>query len=279
MKTNVICKKFNSTGELSKYLEGQQVTNTFNSVADEGSYSTSSYYASWALTNTYMEADNLLLYGDRELQKKIEDAGVKETRTKLEHYANRRKVFSSVVGFAANVPAYLSGTPNSMINVRQVRTKQKVLTFMYNTSVRGSVSAERIVRATAQLVSAVLLIESSGVRVNVYAGEAFKENGEPYVCWLCRVKDSGQKLDTLKMSYPLAHPSMLRRHWFRLLETTEGVPERYASGYGKVIDSEQEAQRVLKAANINNIHRVLCFSDIEGHTAEEIAKMLVEGAK
>ena len=279
MKTNVICKKFNSTGELSKYLEGQQVTNTFKSVADGGSYSTSSSYARWALTDSYDEADNLLLYGDRELQKKIEDAGVKEMRTKLEHYANRRKVFSSVVGFAANVPAYLSGTPNSMINVRQVRTKQKVLTFMYNTSVSASVSAERIVRATAQLVSAVLLVEASGVRVNVYAGEAFKERGEPSVCWLCRVKDSGQKLDTLKMSYPLAHPSMLRRHWFRLLETTEGVPERYTDGYGRVIDTEAEAQRVLKAANINNIQRVLCFSDIEDHTAEEIEKMLVEGAK
>ena len=53
MKTNVICKKFNSTGELSKYLKGKQVTNTFKSVADEGSYSTASSYARWSLTNTY----------------------------------------------------------------------------------------------------------------------------------------------------------------------------------------------------------------------------------
>lgn len=279
MKTKVICKKFNSTGELSKYLSDKKVTDTFKYAAESGSYSTENSYKKWALTSTYDEADNLLLYGDKELQKKIEEAGVKDMRTKLEHYANRRKVFSSVVGFAANVPAYLSGTPNSMINVRQVRTKQKVLTFMYNTSVRASTSAERIVRATAQLVSAVLLVEASGVRVNVYAGEAFKEDGAPSVCWLCRVKDSGQKLDTLKMSYPLAHPSMLRRHWFRLLETTEGVPASYTCGYGRVIDSEQEAMRVLKAANINNIQRVLCFSDIEGCTAEEIAKMLVEGAK
>ena len=276
---NLLVKKFNSTGELSKYLEGQQVTKIFKSVADGGSYSTSSFYSRWALTNTYEEADRLLLYGDRELQKKIEDAGVKEMRTKLEHYANRRKVFSSVVGFAANVPAYLSGTPNSMINVRQVRTKQKVLTFMYNTSVSASVSAERIVRATAQLVSAVLLVEASGVRVNVYAGEAFKEDGEPSVCWLCRVKDSGQKLDTLKMAYPLAHPSMLRRHWFRLLETTEGISEKYTCGYGVPVDEEERAQKILHEANIHNMQRVLCFSDIEGRTAEEIAKMLVEGAK
>ena len=83
-------------------------------------------------------------------------------------------------------------------------------------------------------------------------------------------------IDTLKMSYPLAHPSMLRRQWFRLLETTPGVPSAFVCGYGRVVNDEAEAQKALRAAGIANIDRVLSYDNICNKTAEEIAKELTE---
>lgn len=275
---NIITRKFQSIGELSKQLAQATVQPAFKNAVESGSYSTDKSYARWSLTDSYEQADNLLLFGDRELQAKIEDAGVSKTRIQLRQMQNRRQIYSSVVGFAPNVPNYIAGTPNSMINVRQVRVKQPVLNFMYNTTVSCSVSAEDIVRATAQLISAIMKIEASGIRMNIYAGEIFYEDAHA-CCFMARIKDSGQAMDTLKMSYPLAHPSMLRRQWFRLLETTPGVPDQYVSGYGTVIKTEREALDVLKQAKIQHINRCLCYSEIAGRTADEIAEMITGGAK
>ena len=278
---NVIFKKFSGTGELSRFLADAVVQPSFaNKAQSHGSFTADNdEYTRWAKTNTYEEADNLLLYGCKELQKKIEKAGVSKLRLSLNSYTTKRRIVSSVVGFAANVPAYLAGTPNSMINVRQHKEKQRVLSFMYNTSVSASVSAERIIEAAAKVVSAIMIIEAGGVRVNVWAGEAFSDAGQPDCLWLCKIKEAGQRMDTLKMSYPLAHPSMLRRQWFRLLETTEGVPSSYVNGYGSVIDNEKRCMQTLKNAGVNNIQRALCFSEVVNRTPEEIAKMLVEGLK
>lgn len=277
----VIFKKFQGTGELSRHLSTAIIQEAFKNKAEEhGSYTeNSSEYTRWAHTKTYDEADNLLLYGCKELQKKIEKNGVAQMRLKLNSYQNRRRIVSSIVGFAANVPAYLAGTPNSMINIRTHKVRQKVLSFMYNTSVSASVSAERIIEAAAKVVSAIMIIEAGGIRVNAWAGEAFSCSGQPDCLWLCKIKEAGQRMDTLKMAYPLAHPSMLRRQWFRLLETTEGVPSSYVFGYGSVIDNEKRCMETLKNAGVNNIQRALCFSEVEYKTPEEIATMLMESAK
>lgn len=77
-----------------------------------------------AKTKTYDEADNLLLYGDKKTAKAIEQNGVADVRANISREMQRRQVFSSVVGFAPNVPAYLAGAPNSMINQR-ITTQRK----------------------------------------------------------------------------------------------------------------------------------------------------------
>lgn len=278
MFRKIITRKFASVGELSSSLSKAIVQPAFVDDAKSGSYDDSRRYARWSQTESYEQADNLLLYGDKSLQKKIEEAGVYETRLKLRNLQSRRQLYSSVVGFAPNVPNYIAGTPNSMINCREVRVKQPVITFMYNTTVGGGVSAEEIIKATAQLISALLIIEANGIRMNVYAGEIFYEDKDA-CCFMLRVKDSGQPLNVLKMAYPLAHPSMLRRQWFRLLETTPNVPDSFTGGYGRTIRTEAEALSVLKQSGVTNIQRCLCYYEIEGKTADEIAKMITGAAK
>lgn len=269
----VIFKEFSGTGELSRHLEGaitQEYFKKYESALEESKYRTE-----FTGTESFKQANDYLNFGCIDLQKRIEAAGVATMRARLNSFQNRRQVFSTVVGFAPNVPAYLAGTPNSMINVRQVRVRQRVLNFMYNTSVSWTVSAESIVKAAANVVSAIMIIEAGGVRVNVWAGEALKNDKSPDCLWLCKIKDSNQRMDTLKMAYPIAHPSMLRRHWFRLLETTENVPKSYVDGYGTIINEEARTMETLKKAGVNNIQRVLSFRDVDGKTPQEIANMLL----
>lgn len=275
---SIIFSKYNTVGEFAKHLENAKYQKAFEKRVQQGGSQGSEF--SFYGTKDYEEADRLLLFGDKNLQKKIEEAGVYTTRMKLKYQANKKQVYSSVVGFAPNVPAYIAGAPNSMINQRQVKTRQRVVTVMYNTSVSCCVSADEIIKATAQMISGIMLLEANGIRVNVYVGEITKctEDNQKFV-WLMRIKDSGQKIDTLKMSYPLAHPSMLRRHAFKLLETTPDVSSGFVSNYGMPINSEKESLDILKAAGVNNIQRVLSFGTICGKSAEDIAKMITGEAK
>lgn len=273
---NLICLKFNSVGEMSQHLSDAKVQPYF---AEAERFKSGSFEegSSFSKTKSFDEANDLLLYGDKELAKKIEDAGVGNVRLKLKSQTNRRQVYSSVVGFAPNVPNFIAGTPNSMINIRQVKTKQRVITVAYNTSVSCFVTPDEIVRAAAKFVSAVMLIEASGVRVNVFSVEVFRDRKNRHrCCFMTRIKDSGQKIDTLRMSYPIAHPSMLRRHWFRLLETTPGIPESYVRGYGRPIKEEKECMKVMNDAGIHNINRCLSYYDVESLSVEQIVNKLTE---
>lgn len=275
---SIIFRKYNTVGEFAKHLENADFQKAFAKRVQYGGSQGSRF--SFYGTKDYKEADRLLLFGDKDLQKKIEEAGVYTTRMRLKYQANKKQVYSSVVGFAPNVPAYIAGAPNSMINQRQIKARQRVVTIMYNTSVSCCVSADEIIKATAQMISAVMLLEANGLRVNVYVGEVTKcTEDEQKFGWLLRIKDSGQKIDTLKMSYPLAHPSMLRRHAFKLLETTPDVSSGFVNNYGMPINSEKESMDILEAAGVNNIQRVLSFGTICGKNAEDIAKMITGEAK
>ena len=172
-----------------------------------------------------------MLYGDKKLRKKIEDAGVYTTRLKVQKTVARRSIYTSVVGCAPHVPNYVAGVPVAMINEKKVKVKQKIVTVFYNMAVSGGTSARDIIEACAQLISACMIIEASGVRVNIYAGSVSEDEGQR-VGFAIKIKDSGQPFDTLKMCYPLAHPSMNRRHKFRFLEVTKGVKRGWSDGYG-----------------------------------------------
>lgn len=275
-----IFKKYNTVGEFANTLQRSKIQKAFENRTKDGG-SDGKNYGDFYGTDSFNDANNLLLFGDKDLQKRIEAAGVAKMREKIKYEWMRKQLYTSVVGFAPNVPAYIAGTPNSMINQRVIKTRQRVITIMYNSSVSGYVSAESIIKATAEMLSAVMLIEAGGVRVNLFVGALTKcRNTAQNFGWILRIKDSGQKLDTLKMAYPMAHPSMLRRHGFRALETAEGVVNEYAeNGYGYPVNEEKESMAFLKKCNINNVQRVLCYSSIIDKTAEQIVKMITEEVK
>lgn len=270
-----IYKKFNSLGEFSNYLNNGKVQPVFVNHEQSSTESTSRTRA--CQTTTYQEADNLLLYGDKKLQKKIEEAGVCTTRLKLKSMQSKRQIYSAVCGVAPNVPNAIAGIPTSMINVREIRQKQKVLNICYSCSCSGGVSAQTIIETAAQFISACMLIEASGIRTNIYLSE-ISQDGQTTAAFLVRIKSASQPFDVLKMCYPLAHPSMLRRHFFKAMEVTEGVPDSFVDSYGWAVENKDTMQKAL-GQDAKQMNYICGFYDCEGRTAEDIAKKIVGGDK
>lgn len=251
-----IFKKFGSIKEFYSYLDAGRTQSGF--------YESSKYGdKEFTLTNSYEEATNLLLYGDKELQDKIESMGVSKLRANMARYTMKRTQFASVVGFAPHVPNYIAGVPTSMIDSRNKHVKQTVVTVFYNCAVWHGVEATEIYNAVAKLCCALIKLEASGIRVNLYTGTLGTKESQ-YGAFAVKIKASGQPFDTLKMCYPLAHPSFNRRHKFRFIEVTEGFKKAWAYGYGSAVIDDNKTKEYLKS---NGLDVDACFN------YESISKM------
>lgn len=269
MKTKEIFKRYDSLKAFNEYLNAGTTQPAFS----DKSHTNGEQFTG---TNSYEDAERKMMQGDSELQKKIEEAGVAQTRIKVQNRVQRRQTYSSVVGAVPNVPAYISGAPNNMIANRMVKTKKKVLNIGYSMTVSGDVDKNDIIKASAKIVSAILNIEASGVRVNLYTLFCSKKKSHTIGLSL-KVKDSSRKIDTLRMAYPLAHSSFLRRQCFRWEEVTENVPDCYACGYGHVPESKEQAEFFKR--NGLKFDKVLMFENIQYASVGDIIKMMTEAAK
>nr|DAQ19288.1 MAG TPA: hypothetical protein [Caudoviricetes sp.] len=269
MKTKEIFKRYESLKTFNDYLNNGKTQPAFS----EHSRTNGERFTG---TTSYEEAEQKMMRGDSDLQKKIEDAGVSQARINVQKQVQRRQSYSSVVGAIPNVPAYISGAPNSMIAQRTIKTKKKVLNIGYSMTVLADVDKNDIIKASAKVVSAILNIEASGVRVNLYTLFCTKKQSHTIGLSL-KVKDASRKIDTLRMSYPMAHSSFLRRQCFRWEEVTENVPDCYAGSYGYVPESKEQAEFFKR--NGMKFDKVLTFGDIVNMSTVEITKMITGATK
>ena len=269
MKTKEIFKRYESLKAFNDYLNNGTMQPAFS----DHSHTNDERFTG---TASYGEAEQRMMQGDSELQKKIEAAGVAQTRIKVQKQVQRRQTYSSVVGAVPNVPAYISGAPNSMVAQRLVKTKKKVLTIGYSMMAHGGVDKEDIIKASARIVSAILNIEATGVRVNLFTLFCAKKNNNTIGLSL-KIKDASRKIDTLRMSYPLAHSSFLRRQCFRWEEVTENVPECYADGYGHVPEPSEQAE--FFKHNGMRFDNVLAFDNVRYMSTDDVIKTITGAAK
>lgn len=265
---NNVYKRFESVGEFSAYLAKGTTKPEFEGY--NSATEISNYRTNFTGTESFEQADNLLLYGDRDLAEKLERAGVRQMRLKLQRQKPKRVIRASVVGFAPHVPNFIAGIPTAMLDVKEKRAPQKVVTIYYNCSVRWKIDSEDIIKATANLMAAAMQIEANGTRVNMYVNCICEAEGQ-YLCATVKVKEAGQHFDTLKMTYPLVHTSMHRRHMFRLMEVQPGLSSRFARGYGNNPGNTPKLAQVAKDGG-EHFDRLFSYDDIKGLTPEEIIK-------
>lgn len=264
-----IVKKFNSVTDYMRYLDNGEVQKGFRDAGKEGS-------AGWTGTKDYETSMKLLAYGDKEMLDKVNQAGVSDARAKVAVMQKRKTFCASVVGAIPHIPNFVAGTPNSMIAVREVKTKKRVINLFYNAAFDSSVGTDAIINVAANVMSAIILIEASGVHVNLYAG-CISRKDRQLVSAIVKLKDSGQRLDVLKLCYPMINPSWTRRQFIRYIDITPNVKEGFAVGHGSPETSKDDKFKVLSDAKIQAT--ILNYYDLVGKSTDDIIKYVKEQNK
>ena len=231
-KNTSYIREFDSLNEFESYITNTPLNDTFRwqkLSSTNGSYS-------FTQTQSYEEATKLLKDGWSSMAQDItKKLNVIKNQVVNEHV---QKILYDVVGFQASVPRYLQGIPTSMVNKKLVPVKQKVITLDKDISYNASIKTEQIIEASVQTLQLIKKIEAQGIRVNlnliwgVAAGDT-KEVAK------VRLKSANERLNISKLSFPLVHPSMLRRLCFRYLEVAPTVTKSYTWGYGAPLDGSQ----------------------------------------
>ena len=264
---NVI-KKFNSINDFCKYLQ-KETAKTWLAEESHGDRD-----ADWYGTKDYETADRLLKYGDLESYEAMKAGGLCTAANVGTRQT--RQLYSAVVGAMPNVAAFVAGAPNSMIAQRKVNQKIKVINVCYEISYSSLVSQKTITKIGNSVINEVKAIEAAGQRCNLYLSITAQIK-DTNVCAMIKVKDAGQTFDLKKLAYPMVNLSMLRRHGFRFIEVTEGIP--FSSNYGSPVTDTSKLKDIFsETVNAKNMI-VVNGQNIAYHKVKPIEEQVKEAMK
>lgn len=194
-------------------------------------------------TVDYLQATNMLAHGWDAAAKKMASK-VKMTNS-ISVTARSSKPTYGVVGSQASVPRYLQGIPTNMVSRQTIMTKQKVVTITKGISYNHWWTKNQILEECIKALQIIQSMENGGqrVRLNVMvACDCYENEKYTHICKVC-VKQPDERLNISKMSFALAHPSMLRRFFMKWVETDPLAEHDLGEGYGipSDIDTKKKA--------------------------------------
>ena len=167
--------EFSSLGEFYNYI----CETPFNEAFRWEKHSSVEGSKDFTGTNSFEEAVELFKNGwndmAKQLVKKI-NANKIDTDVK-----NVTKNVLDVCGYQAIVPLYLQGVPNSMLNKKIVKVKQKVITINKSIDYSWTVSTEKIIEESIKAMQIIKKIEAQGIRCNLNVVFGSKRDNEFYL--------------------------------------------------------------------------------------------------
>lgn len=266
-------KTYNINGE--KFQSADDFFNTNRSrevVRNDWEDSEANDY-SFTKVHSYGEAKNLLFNGYKEaLDEYVKVLNIEGNQKKKITFKN------DIVGFQPNVPNYLMGIPKSMINSHTSYVKTPVLDIYYDPRFSGSTNKEQFIKAGKKILTAIMTLEKMNYKINLYYSN-FKcrdDSSNINVCSI-KLKDSNRPLNINRITFPMAHPAILRVFSF---EWMSKVPNgTYYHGYGqgffKAIP-EKNRRGILDACFGTN-SRYLIAENIVDMDIEEIMEVIKNG--
>ena len=222
---------FESIDELVRYLKAAplnaKVFGSHPSSMKEGS--------SWNGTSSLDEAFKFLTDGWEEgYRQLLEQLKFKDLAPKV---INRKFVErTDVIGYTPCVPRAIQGLPDSMFWGQVTPIKSKVIDIFVNVTCSASVEPDEILRRGMLVLNFINSVEKKGYRTNLYVMESAKCDGET-TFHAVKIKKSTEPLSLKRIAFPIANPAMLRRIWFRTLESHTDCESGWAGGYGRVDDN------------------------------------------
>jgi hypothetical protein len=231
-KTEVI--EYDSLYEFYKYLIHTPFNDAFR--WEKHSSVDGSYY--FTKTEDFNEAVELFKNGWSDMATQLVQK-LKVIENKVEPTMKPRNVLG-VAGYQVIVPLYLQGVPNNMVTKKMVPVKQKVVTLNKSIDYSGSVDADRIIEESIKAMQIIKKLEAQGYRcnLNLVLGTTAGSPTKQFIIKV-RLKSANEKLNVSKLAFPLVHPSMLRRLFFRFIEVYPHITEDFVSGYGRPATSSE----------------------------------------
>lgn len=221
----MITKIFDSLWDLSQYIKSAPRTKHNEEFCIKDSESESASDTKFTGTASLDAADELLLKGY--------DAGVDALQNATKKVSRNYKVVTTikndVCGFMPNVGAYLTGEPRNMMNIttRRVKAQSKVINLIICITVLGGVAPKTIHEVNGMILRNIIELERGGYNINLYVADLTKYKSKESTIIMVKLKSSNERLNLLKVSYPLVHPSFLRRHIFAVQERLSDIEGTY----------------------------------------------------
>lgn len=224
-------REFSSIGELLEFLTNTPSNGKYPGDSNDKDKSAERF----TMTKTFDEAFSLLLKGWTHASEKMTNA--LKTRPQPAPIKRQRSVYS-VAGHTASVPRYLQGIPTNMVSSVPDRRKQPVVVINHSICYASRWKAEDIMEEGIKALQVVQAIEASNrnVKLNIIC---ISKDDEYKRGFKVTIKQPGERLNISKMAFPLAHPSMLRRMFFRYMEVEPDMPRQFFA-YGHPCNSECE---------------------------------------
>jgi len=228
---NIYTTQFDSISEMVKHCDTAAVNEKIFTECESITGN-----KSFTMTNNFNEARQLLQQGWTEGSTKLNKT-LKLANATIQTKEVKRTIYD-VVGFQASVPRYLQGIPTSMVNTKTVKKNAKIINLYKSICYSQGVSAQRIVDDSVKFLQIVQAIEKKGIRVNVYAVfHAEKQKEQMFITM--KIKAANERLNISKMSFPLMHPSFLRRFIFRAMECEMRIKNDWSKGYGRPSSNDE----------------------------------------
>lgn len=242
---------FNSITEIVQFNRETERTQFYKNYHRSDELGRSRY--DFTKTNSYEEAENLLLHGWDEMAEKLTKK-INDIKCKNEY---KNKTVYGVQGYQACVPRYLQGMPDSMVSSKRTVTKQKILNIVKDFGYSGATSAQTIENESIKVLKTVSDLESRGYRVNLSITFVSKHHGK-YISMIFKIKNASQRMNIKQMAFPLVHPSMFRRIVFGVIERLEET-KNFGRGYG-ICTTYDETKHLFKGSYF--IPRIVCEEEI-----------------
>lgn len=218
--------EFDSLQDFKNYITNTPVNNAFKGERLSSNKS-DSYFSK---TSSFDEAINLFTDGWTSMSTEINNKLSVGHGAMINERAMQRVL--SVQGFQPVVPLYLSGVPQNMVSTRFKPMKKKVIIIDKDVCYSAAVTSDEIVKESVKALAVVKKLESQNYRVNLNIVFCPESYGKSF-CFKIKIKSSNERLNVGKMSFPLVHPSMLRRLLFRLEEVHPTITRNFVGRYGR----------------------------------------------
>lgn len=228
--------EFDSLYDFKNYIMSTPNNRAFGSRGT--SDDTSSDMIKFTKTKSFDEAMNLFTNGWTSMSREL----VNKLNTNNAPMVNERAMVRTIgmQGFQPVIPLYLAGVPQNMIGTKFKPMKKKVITIDKDVCYSGYVSSDEIVEESVKALAIVRKLESQNYRINlniVFCPASGFGVSKKRFAFKIKIKGSNERLNVGKMSFPLVHPSMLRRLLFKLEEVYPNMTTSFVGTYGRPMDS------------------------------------------